>query len=246
MATSQWLFGIQSVLAALKSDPDGVEELRVARGRNAGKIRAVLDRAQAAGVRVQWVDREQLERDFPAQNHQGVAVRFAGATGQSEEDLYALVEREPKPFLLLLDGVTDPHNLGACLRTADGAGVHAVIVPRDKAVGLTPVVRKVACGAAETLPFFQVTNLRRCIDRLKQQGVWMIGTSGAAQNELYDIEVPESVGIIMGAEGDGMRRLTTEACDYLVKLPMRGQVESLNVSVATGVVLYECVRRFRH
>jgi 23S rRNA (guanosine2251-2'-O)-methyltransferase len=161
-----------------------------------------------------------------------------------EGDLLDLVEGLGRPaFLLILDGVTDPHNLGACLRTADAAGVDCVVAPRDRAVGLTPVVRKVAAGAAETIPFAQVTNLARTLESLKQAGVWVVGTAGEATDELYTVDLTGPLAVVMGAEGDGMRRLTRETCDRLVRLPMAGGVESLNVSVATGVVLYEAVRQ---
>jgi 23S rRNA (guanosine2251-2'-O)-methyltransferase len=147
------------------------------------------------------------------------------------------------PFLLILDGVQDPHNLGACFRSADAAGVHAIIAPKDKAVGITPVVSKVACGAAETVPFIQVTNLARTMEMLKEQGVWLYGAAGEAEQTVYQTKLTGAIGIVMGAEGDGMRRLTRETCDVLLKIPMHGTVSSLNVSVATGIFLFEVVRQ---
>jgi 23S rRNA (guanosine2251-2'-O)-methyltransferase len=165
---------------------------------------------------------------------------------RSEAELTALLDRlEQPPFLLLLDEITDPHNLGACLRTAEAVGVQAVIAPRDNAVGLTPVVCKVASGAAETLPYFQVTNLVRVMDDLKARGIWLTGTAGEAESELYQVDFTGAIGLVMGSEGSGLRRLTRDHCDRLVRLPMCGQVESLNVSVAAGVCLYEALRQRR-
>jgi 23S rRNA (guanosine2251-2'-O)-methyltransferase len=161
-----------------------------------------------------------------------------------EEELYALVEATPNPLLLVLDGVTDPHNLGACLRTANAAGVLAVIAPKDKSAGLTDTVRHIACGAAESTPFVQVTNLARCLDKIKELGVWLVGTEDEANGKtIYELDLKGGIGIVMGAEGPGMRRLTSEKCDFLVKIPMNGTVPCLNVSVATGVCLFEAVRQ---
>ena len=160
-----------------------------------------------------------------------------------EADLDAVLNKQSEPFLLVLDGVTDPHNIGACLRTADAAGVHAVIVPKDKSAGLTATARKVACGAAESVPLIQVTNLSRTLKHLQDKGVWVIGTAGEAEQLIYQVDLKGPTALVMGAEGKGMRRLTREHCDQLVKLPMAGAVSSLNVSVATGVCLYEIVRQ---
>jgi 23S rRNA (guanosine2251-2'-O)-methyltransferase len=239
------IYGIHSVTAAAKADPEKLETVWVLRQRDDQRLRALLDILKAAGVRWQWVQRQELEQLLPGEaNHQGVVAQFRGAVQRTEQDLDALLDglTEP-PFLLILDGVTDPHNLGACLRTADAAGVHAVIAPRDKAAGITPTVRKVASGAAESIPFIQVTNLARSLRELKDRGVWLVGLAGEASDTLYSNAMPASLGVVMGAEGDGMRRLTREHCDFLVSIPMLGAVESLNVSVATGVVLFEARRQ---
>jgi 23S rRNA (guanosine2251-2'-O)-methyltransferase len=160
-----------------------------------------------------------------------------------EEDLYEIVAAQPNALVLILDGITDPHNLGACLRSADAAGVHAVVAPKDRAATITDTVRHIACGAAETVPFIQVTNLARCLEKLKAAGVWLVGTADETDKLLYDVDLNGPIGIIMGAEGPGMRRLTSENCDFLVKIPMAGTVPCLNVSVATGVCLFEVVRQ---
>lgn len=162
-----------------------------------------------------------------------------------EDDLYQLVRNQKSPLLLILDGITDPHNLGACLRTADAAGVHAVVVPKDRAATLTDTVRHIACGAAESVPFIQVTNLARTMEKLQSLGVWLVGLAEEGGQLLYDIDLKGPIGVVMGAEGPGMRRLTGEKCDFLARIPMAGKVECLNVSVATGVCLYECVRQRR-
>ncbi len=163
----------------------------------------------------------------------------------NEEDLYAIVKAQKAPLLLILDGITDPHNLGACLRTADAAGVHAVVVPKDRAATLTDTVRHIACGAAESVPFMQVTNLARTMEKLQALGVWLVGLAEEGGQLLYELDLKGPIGVVMGAEGPGMRRLTGEKCDFLARIPMAGQVECLNVSVATGVCLFECVRQRR-
>jgi 23S rRNA (guanosine2251-2'-O)-methyltransferase len=160
-----------------------------------------------------------------------------------EEDLFEIIKDQPNALVLILDGITDPHNLGACLRSADAAGVHAVVVPKDNAATITDTVRHIACGAAERVPFVQVTNLARCLEKLKAAGVWLVGTADETDKLLYDVDLNGPIGIIMGAEGPGMRRLTAENCDFLVKIPMLGSVPCLNVSVATGVCLFEVVRQ---
>ncbi len=162
---------------------------------------------------------------------------------RDEEDLYQITAREKAPLLLILDGITDPHNLGACLRTADAAGVHAVVSPKDRSATITDTVRHIACGAAERIPFIQVTNLARCMEKLKEAGVWIVGTADEAPQSIYEIDFHGPMALVMGAEGAGMRRLTGEKCDFLVRIPMLGKVECLNVSVATGVCLFEAVRQ---
>lgn len=182
-------------------------------------------------------------REGEARKNKHVRQQKRGKQGLAEEDLFSLVEKQEAPLLLILDCVQDPHNLGAILRTADGAGVTAVVAPKDKSVGVTETVRRISVGAAETVPFFQVTNLARTMRKLQDLGVWFVGTSDAGEQDLYQAKLTGSIGIVMGAEGDGMRRLTEECCDFLVRIPMAGGIECLNVSVATGVCLYEAVRQ---
>ena len=236
--------GIHSVRTALKFGPGGVTELWLERSRRDQRLHELAELAKAAGVAVRQVARDELDRGAQGTNHQGALawVRTPAARGDGDlADILAAIDGPP--FVLILDGVQDPHNLGACLRSADGAGVHCVIAPKDNAVGLTPVVTKVASGAAETLPYIQVTNLARTMDLLKDQGIWLYGAAGEADTSLYATDLKGPLGLVMGNEGKGLRRLTRERCDGLIRLPMRGHVESLNVSVATGVCLYEALRQ---
>ncbi|MBK1693884.1 23S rRNA (guanosine(2251)-2'-O)-methyltransferase RlmB [Chromatium weissei] len=238
--------GIHSVRAALKFGNAGVAEIWLERSRHDRRLTEVTALARQTEVNIRHMERAELDTAAAGANHQGVLAWVRVPAARSEQDLTALLNRlEQPPFLLLLDEITDPHNLGACLRTAEAVGVHAVIAPRDNAVGLTPVVCKVASGAAETLPYFQVTNLVRVMEDLKARGVWLTGTAGEAEFELYDVDFRGAIGLVMGSEGSGLRRLTREHCDRLVRLPMCGQVESLNVSVAAGVCLYEALRQRR-
>ncbi|MBK1722744.1 23S rRNA (guanosine(2251)-2'-O)-methyltransferase RlmB [Thiocystis violacea] len=238
--------GIHSVRTALKHGSDGVCEVWLERSRRDRRLAELAELAKAGGVKIRQVDRDELERVAEGANHQGALAWVRVPAARSERDLMGLLEAlEGPPFLLLLDEVQDPHNLGACLRTAEAAGVHAVIAPKDNAVGLTPVVCKVASGAAETLPYIQVTNLARSMEALKERGIWLTGTAGEATDELFAVDLTGALGLVMGSEGSGLRRLTRERCDALVKLPMSGKVESLNVSVAAGVCLFEAVRQRR-
>lgn len=241
----QWVVGIHAVRTVFKHGAERVLELVLESGRQDRRLRTLLDEARALGVPLREADRQTLDRLSQGANHQGVMVRAAAPSALGEAELDELLAAlSGPPLLLVLDGVTDPHNLGACLRTADATGVNVVIAPRDKSAGLTPVACKVASGAAETVPFVQVTNLARTLRHLQQTfGVFFVGTSGDAERSLYDVDLLGPLGLIMGAEGSGMRRLTREHCDLLVSLPMQGSVESLNVSVATGVCLYEAVRQ---
>jgi len=201
--------------------------------------------AEQHGVALQWATVKQLDGKAEGR-HQGVMALCSPGETYDESFLLKLAEEKGRDALfLMLDGVTDPHNLGACLRAADGAGVQAVIVPKDNSVGLTPVVSKVACGAAETMPLVMVTNLTRTLEKLQQQGAWVVGTTGEAEELIYDIDLTGPMVLVMGAEGPGMRQLTQKQCDFLAKLPMEGEVSSLNVSVATGICLYEVVRQRR-
>ncbi|HEC20597.1 MAG TPA: 23S rRNA (guanosine(2251)-2'-O)-methyltransferase RlmB [Gammaproteobacteria bacterium] len=238
------LYGLHAVQAALERAPHSVIELWVDAKRHDRRMEAILHLAEAAGIPVHTADKPKLDNLAPQGRHQGVVASAAPPRTYSEAELEALLERlDGPPFLLILDGVTDPHNLGACLRSADAAGVQAVIVPKDRAATLTPTAIKVASGAAQTVPFVQVTNLARTLRSLKERGIWLVGLDGHAEQTLYDTDLKGPLALVMGAEGQGLRRLSKEHCDYLVKIPMAGTVESLNVSVATGVCLYEALRQ---
>jgi 23S rRNA (guanosine2251-2'-O)-methyltransferase len=248
VAGDDQVFGLHAVGEVLRRRPEAVTGLLVAQGRADRRLRELLGLAERADVPVQRLPREALDARVDGR-HQGVVATLAAA-GASEQDLrwgeaqlFAAIEAQRNVLLLVLDGVTDPHNLGACLRSADAAGVQAVVIPKDRAADITPVVRKVACGATATVPLVRVTNLARCLDGLKERGVWLYGAAGEAEQSLYGCDLTGAVAIVMGAEGKGLRRLTRESCDALVSLPMAGSVSSLNVSVATGVCLFEVVRQ---
>ncbi len=246
MNRSSLIFGVHAVEAALKRDPAGIEQLWCDADRKDRRLKDLIGLAENQGVRPQWVQKSELDKLLPAQaRHQGVAARISGVTEYNEHFLeQLLVELQEPALLLVLDGVTDPHNLGACLRSADAAGVHAVIAPRDRACGLTPVVRKVASGAAEALPFVQVTNLARTLKSLRNAGVWVVGTAlEEASASLFQTRLNGPLALVLGAEGKGLRRLTRDNCDELVYIPMVGTVQSLNVSVATGICLFEALRQ---
>ncbi len=239
--------GMHSVRTALLHGAGSVERIWVEARRRDRRIAEILELARQAGVAIEQVAREELDRLAPGVNHQGVLARAKVSVARDEKGLYALLDHlDVPPFLLILDGVQDPHNLGACLRSAEAAGAHAVIAPKDRAAGLTPTACKVASGAAEILPFIQVTNLARTLRRLQDDyRVWCVGAAGETQTSLYDADLKGPLALILGAEHDGMRRLTREACNLVVAIPMAGQVESLNVSVAAGVCLFEAVRQRR-
>lgn len=244
---SQWerVYGVHAVEALLRHHPKRVKQLWLAEGRQDPRVQALVQLAGAARVPVGQRERRELD-EWAEGVHQGVVAEVSPSQVWGENFLEELLARgEAVPLLLVLDGVTDPHNLGACLRTADAAGVQAVIVPKDKSATLNATVRKVACGAAEVVPLVAVTNLARTLEKLQQQGLWIVGTAGEATQEIYDLDLRGPTVLVMGAEGKGMRRLTREHCDYLAKLPMGGSVSSLNVSVATGVCLFEAVRQRR-
>lgn len=244
MAGIEKIYGLHAVGAFLARDPERVQRLWLQAGRRDGRIADVEKLARAAGIAIAAGNPAELDRMVEGAVHQGVVAEVRAREPLGEDELPFLLEKvSGLPLVLLLDGVQDPHNLGACLRTADAAGVHAVVVPRDRASGLTPVARKVAAGAAESVPFVQVTNLSRTMKALKERGLWIIGTEEEAACELYGADLNLPLAVVMGAEGRGMRRLTRDHCDFTVRLPMRGAVESLNVSVATGVVLYEALRQ---
>jgi len=241
------VYGLHAVSAALKHEPERVVGLWVDRKRRDARLREVLELAESAGVPVHMEDGQALDRLSGGARHQGVFARCrAPARAWSEDDLDSVLAAiDGPPLLLVLDGVQDPHNLGACLRSADAAGVHVVIAPADRSAGLTPTARKVACGAAESVPFIQVTNLARTLRELKERGIWLVGAAGEAERDLYAMDLRGASALVLGAEGKGMRRLTRDECDYLARIPMAGQVESLNVSVATGIFLFEAVRQRR-
>ncbi len=245
MSKMSWVYGLHTVQALMANEPERVLELQALNTREDARLNPIVQQARQLGLSVTFREREALDQLAEGGRHQGVLARVRERVPGDDNDLAALLdELAGPPFLLILDAVTDPHNLGACLRTAEAAGVHAVIAPRDKAVGLTPVVRKVACGAAELIPFIQVTNLARTLKQLQERGVWVVGTSlGDGARPFYAIDLKGPLAVVMGAEGSGLRRLTAELCDHLAYIPMAGQIESLNVSVATGVALFEAVRQ---
>lgn len=242
---THYIYGLHAVQAVLEREPEMVSHVWLENSRRDEKAKKILQLAHDANVKPERVKRDVLDKLAGENaNHQGVVALSKDTPAGNEKTLKTLIENLSVPaFLLILDGVQDPHNLGACLRTADAAGVHAVIAPKDKASGLTSVVRKVASGAAETIPFIQVTNLARTMRELQQAGVWMIGTSLDTDKNIYQADLTGALALVLGAEGKGLRRLTSENCDSLVKLPMLGTVQSLNVSVSAGVCLYEAVRQ---
>ncbi|MES2510891.1 MAG: 23S rRNA (guanosine(2251)-2'-O)-methyltransferase RlmB [Pseudomonadota bacterium] len=245
-SSSKVLFGFHAVGVRLKTAPQSVFEVFYDVARRDARMRQFMDRAREAGVKLIESDGLRLAKMCGSHGHQGVVARVDPlAQVKSLDELLEQLEEagEAQPLLLVLDGVTDPHNLGACLRVADGAGAHAVIAPKDHAAGINATVAKVASGAAETVPYFMVTNLARTLGELKERNIWCVGTSDDAEKTIYDIDLKGPVALVLGAEGEGMRQLTRKTCDELVRIPMRGAVESLNVSVASGVCLYEALRQ---
>lgn len=239
-----FVYGLHAVNAVLERAPERVLELWIAQPRTVARLVDLRDRAQQAGVRVQAVGGETLVKLVGDVAHQGAVAAVRPLKGWDEHDLLEALQRLVEdPLLLILDGITDPHNLGACLRTADAAGVHAVLMPKDRAATVDGVVRKVAAGAAEFVPVASVTNLARSIDMLKERGIWVVGTDAQAEQSLYAADLKRPLALVLGGEGDGMRRLTRERCDFLVRIPMGGRAESLNVSVAAGVALFEARRQ---
>jgi len=242
--SESWIVGINPVDGALRNDAARVRELLVENGQRNARVLDLAERAKALKIPVQHRPREELERHAGEARHQGVVARYEAAPAAHEGDLAELLARDAeRTLLLVLDGVTDPHNLGACLRSAAAAGITAVIVPKDRAVGLTPVVRRAAAGGAERVPLIAVTNLARSLRELKDAGVWITGLAGETEQSLYAIDFRGPVAIVLGGEGEGMRRLTRESCDFLAGIPMPGGMESLNVSVAAGVALFEALRQ---
>ena len=242
MSAPKVLFGFHAVGVRLKTAPQSILEIYVDMSRKDARMRQFLEKANEAGARLVEADGMRLAKLAGSHGHQGVAARVEVlAQAHSLDDLLDAVSGPP--LLLVLDGVTDPHNLGACLRVADGAGAHAVIAPKDHAAGINATVAKVASGAAETMPYFMVTNLARTLGELKERSIWCIGTSNDAPKTIYQVDMKGPTALVLGAEGQGMRQLTRKTCDELVGIPMLGAVESLNVSVASGVCLYEAVRQ---
>lgn len=236
--------GWHAVAAMLERAPASVHAIWLHSGRHDRRAAELRRRAETLGIDVRFVESEALDRRAEGLRHQGVLALCDAPTALSEQDLWDLLERlDHPPLLLILDQVQDPHNLGACLRSADAAGADAVIAPRDRAAGLTAAVRRTAAGAAEAVPFIQVTNLARCLRGLRDRGIWLTGLAGEAGDSFYGVDLTGPAGLVLGAEGHGLRRLTREHCDFLAGLPLRGTVESLNVSVAAAVCLYEARRQ---
>ena len=236
-------FGVHAVQALLESHPDQIMEIWFQKGRRGSRLEKLIEQSRETGIPVKFVDRERIDRKTDGV-HQGVVALVRAAKVYRENDLYGLLDNlDQPPFLLILDSVTDPHNLGACMRSADAAGVQAVIVARDKSAPLNSIARKVACGAAESVPLITVTNLARTMRELQERGIWLIGAAGEASSNIYSTDLNGPMAIVMGAEGKGLRRLTREHCDALVHIPMVGTVSSLNVSVATGICLFEALRQ---
>jgi 23S rRNA (guanosine2251-2'-O)-methyltransferase len=239
------IYGIHAVEAALRNQPENVLQVFVQQGRNDNRIKKILDIAKNSGVSLQAITNDRLKEKCPKARHQGVVaeIRQSSSVTVSLEDI---LEKEPV-LLLVLDEVQDPHNIGACLRTADAVAVDAVIVSKNRSPALTSVIRNVASGAAETVPYIMVSNLARALEKIKQKNIWVIGTSGDAPQSIYEtsseLKSNQAIALVMGSEGKGMRRLTREACDALVSIPMQGSVESLNISVATAVCLFEIRRQ---
>ncbi|GAB6388229.1 23S rRNA (guanosine(2251)-2'-O)-methyltransferase RlmB [Stutzerimonas marianensis] len=245
MSDLERIYGLHAVEALLRHHPKRVKQIWLAEGRGDPRVQALLQLAGQAKVRVGQCERREMDA-WVEGVHQGVIAEVSPSQVWGDAMLDELLDRtEEPPLLLVLDGVTDPHNLGACLRTADAAGALAVIIPKDKSATLNATVRKVACGAAEVMPLVAVTNLARTLEKLQQRGLWVVGAAGEAEQELYDQDLSGPTVLVMGAEGKGMRRLTRKHCDFLVRLPMAGSVSSLNVSVATGVCLFEAQRQRR-
>ncbi len=242
--SNELLIGIHAVEAAFNHDVGNLVELYIENGTQNARVKELGERARELGVKPHARDRAALDRMTGGARHQGVVARYNAPAQLPESALPELAEKAGRDALfLVLDGVTDPHNFGACLRSAEAAGVSAVIVPKDRAVGVTPTVRRASAGAADRVPIVSATNLSRALKALKDAGVWMVGLDGEATQSLYDVDLDGPIALVLGSEGEGMRRLTRETCDFLAKIPMRGDIESLNVSVSTGIVLFEALRQ---
>jgi len=239
-----FVYGLHAINAALERAPERVLELWIAGARNDARTRELNERAERVGVHVHSVSPDALAKLVGDVVHQGAVAAMRPLKAWDEHDLTeGLNQLTVDPLLLILDGITDPHNLGACLRTADAAGAHAVVIPKDRAASVDGVVRKVAAGAAEFIPVASVTNLARTLEALKERGVWVVGTDGEAEKAIYSTDLKRPLALVLGAEGSGMRRLTRDTCDFLVRIPMAGHMQSLNVSVAAGIALFEALRQ---
>ncbi|KJV37187.1 23S rRNA (guanosine(2251)-2'-O)-methyltransferase RlmB [Luteibacter yeojuensis] len=244
MAQETWIVGINPVEGALANDPGRVRELLVEQNSKNARINEILAAARKHGIQVRTMGKDQLEKMSGEARHQGVVARYETPPMLGENELESLVEKAgPDCLVLVLDGVTDPHNLGACLRSAAAAKVTAVVVPKDRAVGLTPTVRRASAGGADLVPLVAVTNLARALRSMKDAGVWITGLAGETEQSIYEVDFKGPAALVLGSEGDGMRHLTRETCDFIAKIPMPGGMESLNVSVATGIVLFEALRQ---
>ncbi|PPU12317.1 23S rRNA (guanosine(2251)-2'-O)-methyltransferase RlmB [Xanthomonas arboricola] len=241
---NQWIVGVNAVASSVENDADNVREVLIEAGSKNPRLIEIEEQARRKGIEVRRVNTQALDGVGGQVRHQGVVARYAAARLWAENELEALVTAaEGRALLLILDGVQDPHNLGACLRSAAAAGVTAVVIPKDKSATVNATVRKTSAGAADRIPVVAVTNLARCLRDLQKQGVWLYGLAGEAEASLYSVDLRGNVGLVLGGEADGLRRLTREHCDGLVKIPMPGDIESLNVSVAAGVTLFEAVRQ---
>ena len=241
--SNEFIYGIHAVKAVLEREPERFIEAYVLKGRQDDRLMPILNDLQVCGVSIQQMTRKTLDDKARGANHQGIIARVKPAKQLNENDIDDILAQHESPLRLVLDGVTDPHNLGACLRNADAAGAAAIIVPKDRSAPMNATVSKVACGAAEVVPLIRVTNLARTMRTLQEKGIWFVGTAGEATHDIYQAKLTGPLAIVMGAEGDGMRRLTRETCDDLIKIPMAGSVSSLNVSVASGICLFEAVRQ---
>ena len=241
---TELIYGIHVVLQFLQHHPEDILEILITETRRDEKIKTIMLAAKEQGIALISLSTKQMDKQLNNATHQGVAARVRVKEYLTEQDLVTLIEHsKTPPLFLVLDGIQDPHNLGACLRTADAVNLTAVIIPKDRQTSVTAVVRKVASGAAETVNIVQVTNLSRCLEQLKKLGVWIIGTAGEATKSLYEVDFRMPIALVLGAEGTGLRRLTKEHCDILMRIPMLGNIESLNVSVAAAVCLYEALRQ---
>ncbi|MCL1499109.1 23S rRNA (guanosine(2251)-2'-O)-methyltransferase RlmB [Xanthomonas nasturtii] len=241
---NQWIVGVNAVASSVENDADNVREVLIEAGSKNPRLTEIEEQARRKGIDVRRVNTQALDGVGGQVRHQGVAARYAAARLWAENELEGLVDAaEGRALVLILDGVQDPHNLGACLRSAAAAGATAVVIPKDKSATVNATVRKTSAGAADRIPVVAVTNLARCLRDLQKQGVWLYGLAGEAEASLYSVDLRGNVGLVLGGEADGLRRLTREHCDGLVKIPMPGEIESLNVSVATGVTLFEVLRQ---